>query len=133
MTQRGTMTELSLSQAAKLTSKSKSTINRAIKTGKLSATRHEDGSYSIDPAELSRAFDMEPPGDAKRSGAEPDGTRLLERIEALEAMLNREREISADLKEDRDRWRQQATAFLTDQRSTAPTGVRWWPWRRRCR
>ena len=54
------MPELSLSQAAKLTGKSKSTINRAIKTGKLSAARHEDGSYSIDPAELSRAFDMEP-------------------------------------------------------------------------
>ncbi|WP_135058953.1 helix-turn-helix domain-containing protein, partial [Paracoccus salipaludis] len=53
------MPELSLSQAAKLTGKSKSTINRAIKTGKLSAARHEDGSYSIDPAELSRAFDLE--------------------------------------------------------------------------
>lgn len=116
MTQYGTMPEFSLSQAAKLTGKSKSTINRAIKTGKLSAVRHEDGSYSIDPAELARAFDVEPPESAKRSDAEPDGTRLLERIVALEAMLNREREISADLKEDRDRWRQQATALLTDQR-----------------
>lgn len=123
------MPELSLSQAAKLTGKSKSTINRAIKTGKLSATRHEDGSYSIDPAELSRAFGMEPPDGAKRSGAEPDGTRLLERIEALESMLSREREISADLKEDRDRWRQQATALLTDQRLAATTS-KWWPWKR---
>ena len=60
MTQCGTMPELSLSQAAKLTGKSKSTINRAVKTGKLSAARHEDGSYSIDPAELARAFDVEP-------------------------------------------------------------------------
>ena len=54
------MAVLSLSQASKLTGKSKSTINRAIKTGKLSAARHEDGSYSIDPAELSRALDVEP-------------------------------------------------------------------------
>lgn len=123
------MTELSLSQAAKLTSKSKSTINRAIKTGKLSATRHEDGSYSIDPAELSRAFDMERPEGAKRRAAEPDETRLVERIAALEAMLSREREISADLKEDRDRWRQQATALLTDQR--ASTSSKWWQWRRK--
>jgi hypothetical protein len=121
MTQYATMPELSLSQAAKLTGKSKSTINRAIK----------DGSYSIDPAELSRAFSMEPEGGAKRSDAEPDGNRLLERIEALEAMLNREREIAADLKEDRDRWRQQATALLTDQRAPASTGSRWWPWRRK--
>lgn len=124
------MPELSLSQAAKLTGKSKSTINRAIKAGKLSATRHDDGSYSIDPAELSRAFGWEPHEGAKRRDAEPDGTRLLERIAALEAMLSREREISADLKEDRDRWRQQATALLTDQRLTATTS-RWWSWRKK--
>ena len=111
------MAELSLSQAAKLTGKSKSTINRAIKTGKLSATRHDDGSYSIDPAELSRAFNVEPPHSSKRSDAQPDGTRLLERIEALEAMLTREREISADLKEDRDKWRQQASGLLADLRA----------------
>lgn len=125
------MPELSLSQAAKLTAKSKSTINRAIKTGKLSASRHDDGSYSIDPAELSRAFNMEPPDSSKRSDAQPDRTLLLERIEALEAMLNREREVSADLKEDRDRWRQQATALLSDQRSTTYTSTRWWHWRRK--
>lgn len=130
MTRRGTMSELSLSQAAKLAGRSKSTIHRAIKTGKLSATRHEDGSYSIDPAELSRVFDMEPHEGTKRHGAALDGTRLLERIEALDAMLNREREISADLKEDRDRWRQQATALLTDQRSTK-TIFKWWPWQKK--
>lgn len=123
------MPELSLSQAAKLAGKSKSTINRAIKTGKLSATRHDDGSYSIDPAELSRVFNMEPHDSSKRSDAQPDGTLLLERIQSLEAMLNREREISADLKEDRDRWRQQATALLADQRTTIKTS-KWWPWQR---
>lgn len=126
------MPELSLSQAAKLTGKSKSTINRAIKTGKLSATRHEDGTYSIDPAELARAFDVEPLQSAKRRDAEPDGTRLLERITALEAMLNREREISADLKEDRDRWRQQAAALMTDQR-VANALPKWWSWGKRSR
>lgn len=131
MTQYATMPELSLSQAAKLTGKSKSTINRSIKTGKLSAIRNEDGSYSIDPAELSRTFNVEPQEGAKRRDAEPDGTRLLERIEALEIMLNREREIVADLKEDRDRWRQQATALLTDQRPTAAKSSKWWPWRKK--
>ena len=125
------MSKLSLSQAAKLTGKSKSTINRAIRTGKLSATRHEDGTYSIDPAELARAFDVEPLEGAKRRDADPDGTRLLERIAALETMLNREREMSEDLKEDRDRWRQQATALLTSQRSTATSISGWWPWRRK--
>lgn len=74
---------------------------------------------------------MEPHDGSKRSDAQPDGTRLLERIEALEAMLNREREVSADLKEDRDRWRQQATSLLTDQRSINATASKWWPWRKR--
>lgn len=128
------MSELSLSQAAKLTGKSKSTINRAIKTGKISATRHDDGSYSIDPAELSRVFNMEPFEGSKVRVVEPDEPRLLERIGALEAMLNREREVSADLKEDRDRWRQQATALLTDQRSgvaATTRTIRWWKWWRK--
>lgn len=74
---------------------------------------------------------MEPHDSSKRSDAELDGTRLLERIDALEAMLNREREISADLKEDRDRWRQQATALLTDQRLTVSAATGWWPWRKK--
>lgn len=73
---------------------------------------------------------MEPHDSSKRSDAHPDGTRFLERIQALEAMLNREREISADLKEDRDRWRQQATALLTDQRP-APTTYKRWPWQKK--
>lgn len=113
-----------------LTGKSESTINRAIKTGKLSATRHDDGTYSIDPSELARAFDAGPLEGTKRRDPEPEGTLLLEPIAALEAMLSREREISDDLKEDRDRWRQQATALLTDQRPATPTGAKWWPWRR---
>ncbi len=68
---------------------------------------------------------MEPQDSSKRNDTEPDGTRLLERIETLEVMLNREREISADLKDDRDRWRQQATALLIP-----PKRRSWWPWQR---
>ena len=47
---------LSLGQAAKETGMDKSTISRAIKSGKLSATRKENGGYAIDPAELFRVF-----------------------------------------------------------------------------
>ena len=47
---------LSLGQAAKETGMDKSTISRAIKSGKLSATRQEHGGYAIDPAELFRVF-----------------------------------------------------------------------------
>jgi len=61
---------LSLGQAAKETGMDKSTISRAIKSGKLSATRQEHGGYAIDPAELFRVFapaskDTEQPGLAR--------------------------------------------------------------------
>lgn len=47
-----------LGEAAKHIGLSKPTVQRAIKNGKLSASRNEDGSYSIDPAELERAFPL---------------------------------------------------------------------------
>ena len=122
---------LSLSQAAKAAGKSKSTINRAIKSGKLSATRHDDGSYTIDGSELSRAFQIGTPKGSEWISAtpqtEPVGTAVLE-VEnaALRAALDREREITNDLMADRDAWKQQATALLA-----APSKRRgWWPWSR---
>src|SRR3954464_9102428 len=51
-----------LGTAAKATGRGKTTIYRAIKSGKISATRHEDGSYTIDPAELHRVFPPAPIG-----------------------------------------------------------------------
>ena len=122
---------LSLSQAAKAVGKSKSTINRAIKSGKLSATRHDDGSYTIDASELSRVFQIGTPGGSEWIGAappmEPAGTAALEAENAaLRAALDREREIMNDLMADRDAWKQQATALL----AAPPKRRSWWPWSR---
>lgn len=122
------MSFLTLSQAAKAISKSKSTLNRAIKSGRLSAVRNEDGTFSIDPSELARAFpqngqEREP---LVRHEQALDRLRMEEpsRIAMLEQLLEREREalarereVSADLKEDRDRWRTQATGLLSDLRT----------------
>lgn len=129
MTQRGTLSELSLTQAAMVTGKSKSTINRAIKSGKLSATRHDDGSYSIDGAELSRVFRIEPPAGAEwvspESPTEPARTATLEAENAaLRAALAREREALDEVRADRDAWKQQATALL----AAPPKRRGWWPW-----
>ena len=52
-----------LGEAARAAGKSKPTIARAIKAGRLSATKTEDGSYAIDPAELSRVFQPSGNGD----------------------------------------------------------------------
>jgi hypothetical protein len=45
-----------LGEASKQTGKSKSTLSKAVKTGKISATKLEDGSFSIEPVELFRMF-----------------------------------------------------------------------------
>jgi septal ring factor EnvC (AmiA/AmiB activator) len=45
-----------LSEAASATGKNKATIQRAIKSGKISAAKGESGSYEIDPSELHRVF-----------------------------------------------------------------------------
>ena len=40
------------------------TLAKAIKSGKLSVSRKEDGSYEIDPAGLARLYSFSAPGEA---------------------------------------------------------------------
>lgn len=119
----------SLSDAAKATGKNRTTIQRAIKSGKISALKNENGAYEIEAAELHRIF----PAIAQRSVQQKKETEsnglqqgdatsetLRIRLEMLEKERDRERaqleETIADLREDRDKWRQQATALLEDHR-----------------
>ena len=59
-----------LSEAASATGKNKATIQRAIKSGKISAPKGEVGSYEIDPSELHRVF----PPVAKRVASQANAT-----------------------------------------------------------
>ena len=85
-----------LGQAARATGKGKTTIQRAILSGKLSAIRNDDGSYSIDPAELARVFPLlhldRPATVPMERSATPDETAvelatLRERVAQLEDRL----------------------------------------------
>ena len=58
----------SLLEAAKATGRNKTTIQRAIKNGKISAVKNDSGAYEIDPAELHRVF---PPVAAQRNAQHP--------------------------------------------------------------
>ena len=121
-----------LGTAAKATGKSKTTIQRAISKGHISAEKLPGGGYSIDPSELHRVFKLishdtvscDPVVDSTRP---PDDTfALRERLAISEAMLAREREALTEMRQDRDAWKQQATALLS-----APIKPRrWWDWRR---
>lgn len=113
-----------LGEAAKATSKSKATISKAIKSGRISAHKDETGTFHIDPSELHRVYppavssdQMETPANTS-ARADIDGTirELKARLEAAHERLSDKEAVIADLKEDRDRWRQQASALLTDQR-----------------
>lgn len=113
-----------LGEAAKATGKSKATISKAIKSGRISAKKDETGTFCIDPAELHRVYaptvsiehnetPKATPEDREKSGLIRE---LQARLEAANERLADKEEIISDLREDRDKWRQQATALLTDQR-----------------
>ncbi len=139
--------ELSLSAAARATGRSKSTIGRAIKSGKLSARRDDAGGYRIDASELARAFDWDPRGPVPWSATAPLGpvtgppiqegvpVAVLEaKLTLLEQALDREREAlaheretTADLRQRLDRSDERVRALLgqaTPTPSPAPTPVR---------
>lgn len=119
-----------LGTAAKATGKSKTTIQRAISKGTISAHKEKNGRYSIDPSELHRVFPMVST-DTVAQGSQldtlrpPDETPLQVKVEALEVMLEREREALTEMRSDRDAWKQQATALLG---APEKKRSRWWPW-----
>ena len=122
---------MSLSEAAKATAQSKSTIWRSIKAGKLSATRTDAGEFQIDPAELHRVFPIGTAEQrvsnaaAKRSATAADhpGTAVLEvEIAGLKAMAEMLRDQLSETRKDRDAWRSQAERLLlTHSTPTATT------------
>ena len=138
---------LTLRQAAELTGKSKSTLTRAIKSGRLSASRDREGMYAIDPAELARAYPFVERPDAQhdaRHGAprngetEADDAAILRlRLSLLVDERDRERTAAerereqlattvADLRTRLDRAEQRITALIGEQK---PRKRRfWWPW-----
>jgi len=101
---------LTLRQAAELSGTSRSTIHRALKSGKLSGGRLEDGAWDIDPSELARVFPwdvIEPvqrdaAGQERNSSGEREAV-LAVRVEMLEHQLDRERDTVEDLRRRLDR------------------------------
>jgi len=121
--QRGGTTMLSLSEAATAAGIAKSTIWRAIKAGRISATKTYTGAYQVDPAELFRVFPATPrDGDMKQTAMAVAPVAMA----ALEAQINALKEVGGLLKEqledtrkDRDAWRTQAESnqrLLVDAR-----------------
>ena len=115
---------MTLSQAAEWAGKTRSTVFKAIKSGRLSARRTDDGQWMIDPAELARVY---PPGDkaniARNSAGERHDTgRETGETEALKQVNALLQEQVRDLRAERDRLLgvvEAQTRLLTNQRQEA--------------
>lgn len=106
---------ISLMEAARLAGVSKSTMFRAVRNGKVSATRTEHGNFEIDPAEVARVF----PDTRRPIHAERDGTGET-RMAHLQELLAAAERRTAELIEDRDQWRAQAQRLAGMLAAPAP-------------
>jgi excisionase family DNA binding protein len=128
---------LSLSEAADATGTNRTTILRAIKAGKISATKDAHGNWLVEPAELHRVY---PPAE-QRTGGERNAShyraQIAEAAQAAQITTLREtadlmRAQLEDVRKDRDHWRDQAQAVtrqLADARTPVTIEVKPW-WRR---
>jgi len=137
----------SLREAAREAGTSKSTILRAIQSGRLSANRTDEGGYAIDPAELFRVYppkkddvaaerstDRATGQDAPANATGATAAELAEKAElsaklaAAEAKLLSMQEMLEEVKQSRDDWRSQVksmTALLPKPAEPEPHKP-WW-------
>jgi excisionase family DNA binding protein len=137
-----TITAVSLGQAARLAGVGKTTIARAVRSGRLAATRTDTGSYLIEICELERLYPLRAPGEA--TGATEDATgdavhqatikattaALAGEVAALREMLAMMREQLDDTRHDRDRWRDQAERLALAPPKPVAKPLTLWQWLR---
>jgi hypothetical protein len=129
----------SLKQAADAVGRGKPAILKAIKSGRISAQKDDNGQWQIDPAELHRVYPVNTAGNSsdtkpgERQETPNESSAVAPEIEMLRERLAEKDEHIADLRAERDRLlgivetQAQQVKQLTDQRPRR----HWWSWRRR--
>jgi excisionase family DNA binding protein len=115
---------ITLTEAAAACGLDKSTVRRAVRSGRISGVRDEGGVWRIEPVELFRVF---PPA-ARTEGdsapmprdAPPDAAAA-----ATDALVAELRAVITDLRQDRDQWREQAQRLALPAPQPAPRRP-WW-------
>ena len=109
---------IGMTEAASRTGKARQTIHKAIRQGRLSAQKDINGEWKIDPAELFRVYP--PVSDVNSNQVTKQDTGLQQISDGLQHEIDLLRERLKDkdalideLREDRNHWRQQATALLS--------------------
>lgn len=123
------MAKVGAQRAAELTGRSKSTVQRAMKNGKLSYEIDSNDRRVVDVSELDRVFGLMPQeseardqraveAEIEKATQMMETERLKMRIRMLEDQLDVSRDQVEDLKEQRDLWQKQAQqTLLTSQYS----------------
>lgn len=120
------MAKVGAQRAAELTGRSKSTVQRAMNSGKLSFEIDGNGRRLIDVSELDRVFGMLPQGAGNGSASQESSSgselqraadmleieRLKMRVRGLEEQLEITREQLEDMRGQRDLWQKQSQQIL---------------------
>lgn len=121
------MAKVGAQRAAELTGRSKSTIQRAMNSGKLSFEIDGNGRRLIDASELDRVFGLLPQSNGGNAPSQQETTsqaelqraadmleieRLKMRVRALEEQLDITREQLEDMRGQRDLWQKQSQQIL---------------------
>ena len=137
-----------MGEAARAAGISKASVGRAVKSGRLSASRQDDGTYSIDPSELLRVYPETgvAAGAMRRSetgnGAGPPLAHVMAEREQYRVLAEEREETIRDLRRrlddseaERRRVQERLTGLLTHRQagsvpsvqSTVPEPrVPWW-------
>ena len=116
------MAKVGAQRAAELTGKSKSTIQRAMNSGKLSYELDQNGRRVIDVSELDRAFGLNQSSagatapsveeELEKASSMIEMERMKMRVKMLESQLEASETQIEDLKAQRDQWQKQASQVL---------------------
>ena len=103
------MAKVSISEAARLAGKSRTTLHRLIKTGELSVSTGDRNAKMIDVSELCRVFPAirfstvehqnEQVSEQRVTGAEQDNARLKQEVEHLKALVSSQQSHIESLKQ----------------------------------
>ena len=127
-----------LAAAAIATGLNKTTILRAIKSGKISGTIDEHGHWHLEPAELHRVYPPIAGPTASHGATQRDAAfeavaaaELRFKVALAEQRLSELKEDLEDMRSQRNAWQAQAERVaIADQRGRPVERSRWW-WRRR--
>jgi hypothetical protein len=136
---------LTLAAAAHLAGIDKSTLRRAVKAGKISAVRDDNGVWRVEACEVERLYPLAAPEDARpadNTTALPSHAPPETAPSPTDALVAELRAALADMRQQRDKWEAQADSWkaqaerlslprLNPEPKSPQTWREWWGFSRK--